>query len=343
MGPLLNDKPTPTANLVILQLLHTSTDHSDFLRICWEQLNSKQKMQIFHFLYLAKQDKTFVNVLRQELLRNEPTIPWTQLLALFKKYQKLSPQILNSLGLNENEIVEYMSFCIDTPEMLQLWNQKKKLVTQAYEDQRSQLLKELEFAKNQGLKEKRIEALNQLKKIFPNDKSIESVFQAEREFHARLTYNKLLSKRDKKMYIKKETHLFTKEDEVVIFKTIKKYLKKNADYVYDFSVMFMEMDLPLLGLKVIDLMKKKSNRLIWQELHLCLEGRQYARALSLVTQIQRGKLDTEHSFSLLYYQALALHGLGHRSEAIKIIKSILKIRPQFKSASSLLLEWESDS
>ncbi len=328
---------------MILQLLHTTSDHADFLRICWDQLNAEQKMHIFHFLFLAKQDKTFINVLRQELFLSDPVVPWTQLFAVLKKYKKLSAQIINSLGLSEAEILDLMSFCIDSPEMVQLWNQKKKNVTQHYEERRSSLLKELNFAKNQNLKEKRIEALNQLKKFFPNDKSIESVFQSEKEFHARHIYNKLNSKRDKKMYVKKETIVFTKDDEVAMFKTIKKYLKKDANYAYDFSVMFMEMDLPLMGLKVIDLLKKKSNRLGWHELQLCLEGKQFARALSLIAQIQKNKVDTDRSFSLLYYQALALNGLGHRAEAVKIIKNILKIRPQFKSASSLLLEWEADS
>lgn len=328
---------------MILQLLHTTSDHTDFLRMCWDQLMAEQKMQIFHFLYLAKQDKTLINMVRQELLLNEPVVPWTQLMAVLKKNKKLTPTFLSSLGLSDNDAVSFLQFCIDTPELLPLWNQKKKKFIQDYEAKRSHLLKDLEFAKNQGLKEKRIEALNQLKKLYPNDKSIENVFQSEKEFHARHTYNKLVSKREKNIYIKKESLGFTKDDEAAMFKIIKKYLKKNADYVYDFSVMFMEMDLPLLGLKVIDLLKKKSKRLVWHELQLCLEGRQFARALSLIAQIQKERVGTEHSFSLLYYQALALHGLGHRSEAIKIIKSILKIRPQFKSANSLLLEWESDA
>jgi hypothetical protein len=339
----LYDKTLPAPNLIILQLLHTTSDHSDFLRICWDQLFKEQKLQIFHFLYLAKQDKTFINVLRQELLLPEPVIPWTQLLALLKKHQKLNPQTMEILGLAESDSLDVMIFNIDTPELVEIWNQRKKKVIQDYENRRHSLLKDLEFAKNQGLKEKRIEALNQLKKFFPNDKSVESVFQSEREFHARHTYNKLVSKREKQMYVAKENTLFTPENEVAMFKTIKKYLKKNADYAYDFSVMFMEMDLPLVGLKVIDLLKKKSNRLVWHELQLCIEGRQFARALNLILTIQKSKVDTDHSFSLLYYQALALYGLGRRADAIKIIKNILKIRPQFKSANSLLLEWESDS
>lgn len=201
-------------------------------------------------------------------------------------------------------------------------------------------MKELDFAKNQGLKEKRMSALNQLKQFFPKDQVVETAFQSEKEFHARQTYNKLVSKKEKNFYAKKEEPSLSKEEISSFFKIIKKYLKKDANYAYDFCVMFMEMDQPLLGLKVVDLLKKKSQNLLWQELHMCLEAQQYARALNTIAQLQKSNVSNEHSFSLLYYQALALYGLGNRSDAIRIIKNILKIRPQFKSANSLLLEWD---
>ncbi|MBY0384901.1 hypothetical protein K2X05_07055 [bacterium] len=339
----MNAKAQNTPNLIILQLLHTNTDHTDFLRVCWDQLFPEQKMQIYHFLYLAKQEKTFINILRQELLLPDPIVPWTHLFSFLKKWKKLTPQNIKSLIRLDSENLDSIVFRVNTPELSELWNRKKQQVLANYENKKIDLLKDLQFAKNQGLKEKRIDALNQLKKHFPNDKAVESAYQAEKEFRARHTYHKLINKKDKQMYIKKEHLKFTDDELKGIFKTIKKYLKKNADYAYDFCIMFMEMDLPLLGLQVVDLLKKKSQRLLWHELYLSLEGQQYARALSLIAQLQKSKIGNEQSFSLLYYQAQALYGLGNRSDAIRIIKNIVKIRPQFKSAHSLLMEWETEA
>lgn len=327
------------ANLIIIQLLHTSSDPNEFLRLCWDQLFPLQKMQIYHYLYLAKQENTFVQILQQELALEEPVVPWTHLFALLVKWKKLSPETLRSLINTESDSLDAITFRINTPELNELWARKKQQKLAKLESKKQSLMKDLEFAKNQGLKEKRIEALNQLKKFFPNDKVVETAFQSEKEFRARHSHNKLSTKKEKQGYHKKEAPLLNANEIQEIFKTIKKHLKKNADTAYDFSVMFMEMDLPILGLNVIDLLKKKSQKMLWYELTLSIEGQQYARALNTIALIQKKKVNSDQSFSLLYYQALALYGLGNKSDAIRIIKNILKIRPQFKSANSLLLEW----
>ncbi len=327
------------ANLIIIQLLHTSANPTEFLRLCWDQLFPPQKIQIFHYLYLAKQEKTFIQILRQELTFDEPTVPWTQLFALLVKWRKLSPETLKSLINTESDNLDSITFRVNTPELSEMWMRKKQQKLSQIENKKQSLMKDLDFAKNQGLKEKRIEALNQLKKFFPNDKVVETAFQSEKEFRARHSYSKLVTKKEKQVYLKKEAATLNAEEIQSLFKTIKKHLKKNADTAYDFSVMFMEMDLPLLGLKVIDLLKKKSQKMLWYELSLSIEGQQFARALNTIAMIQKKKVTSDQSFSLLYYQALALYGLGNKADAIRIIKNILKIRPQFKSANSLLLEW----
>jgi tetratricopeptide (TPR) repeat protein len=336
-------KSSTSANLVIIQLLHTSSDHTDFLRLCWDQLSAQQKKQIFHFLYLSQQYKTFINILRQEMLSEHPTIPWTHVFALLHRWKKLNKYNLKSLVNLDSPTDDMTEFRVDFPELNEIWQKKKQKKLAEYENKKQSLLKELDFAKNQGLKEKRVQAIDQLKKFFPNDKAIASVSLAEKEFQARNAYNRLLSKKTRSISHKKEAPEISPEELEQTIKTIKKYLKKNADYAYDFSLMFMQMDVPLYGLMVIDLLKKKSQKLLWYELQLCLNGKQYARALSTIDLLQKTKITSEHSFSLLYYQAVALYGLGKKSSAIQIIKNILKIRPQFKSASSLLLEWESES
>lgn len=333
-------KTDVSPNLIVIQLLHTASNPSNFLQMCWDQLQDQQKLQIFHYLYLAQQDALFLSTLRQELLSNEPVIPWTQLLALLKKWKKLNPAHVQMFLDHGPLTFEKIQFRIDSPELIELWNQKKQQMQTQYENKKHSLMKELDFAKNQGLKEKRMDALNQLKQFFPKDKVVETAFQSEKEFHARQTYNKLVSKKEKNFHAKKEEPSLSKDQIHSFFKIIKKYLKKDANYAYDFCVMFLEMDQPLLGLKVIDLLKKKSQNLLWHELHICLEAQQHARALNTIAHLQKSNVSNEHSFSLLYYQALALYGLGNRSDAIRIIKNILKIRPQFKSANSLLLEWD---
>lgn len=79
-----------SANLVIIQLLHTKTNQAEFLRLCWDKLSQQQKAEIFHFLYLSDQHKTFLSALRTELSLDEPFIPWSYLFAILLRIKKLT-------------------------------------------------------------------------------------------------------------------------------------------------------------------------------------------------------------------------------------------------------------
>ncbi len=335
-------KSSASANLVIIQLLHTPADTTEFLRVCWDQLSPVQKKQIFHFLYIAKQHKTFVALARQELLRESPFIPWSELLALLYQWKKLKSHHLKTLIDTENPQDEIGLFRIPMAELNEIWKTRKKNKLTEYENKKMSLMKELNFAKNQGLQEKKSHALDQLQRFFPGDKVVEDAFLSDKEQKARKIYNRIVTKKEKKVTPKQRSTTQPFEHFEHFLPTIKKHLKKNPDYVYDFCLMFLQMDLPLDGLRVVDLMRRKSATLLWYELQLCLEAQQFARALSTIEDLQKNKITSDQSFSLLYYQAMALYGLGNKPLAIQIVKNILKIRPQFKSANSLLLEWESD-
>lgn len=97
------------------------------------------------------------------------------------------------------------------------------------------------------------------------------------------------------------------------------------------------------SLSIFTVIKDKTSKTLWYELVISIEAKQLARALSIIDQLKtRSDLTADHAFSLLYYQALCMHGLGKHADAIHLLKQIIKIRPHFKSASSLLLEWEGE-
>lgn len=110
----------------------------------------------------------------------------------------------------------------------------------------------------------------------------------------------------------------------------------------DLAIMFYQMEMYTEALLIIDTIEKKTARMLWYSLQISIDGKQYARALSIIDVLRHRQMNTDHSFSLLYYQALALFGLGQKSEAKQIIANIVKIRPDFRSADSLLLDWENE-
>lgn len=331
-----------SANLVIIQLLHTESDPTDFLRLCWDKLSSVQKKQVFHFLYLAKQNRTFLTLLRHELNAQLPIIPWTHLFAILLKLKKVNSENIVDLINPESSSSELGQFRVAIPSLENLWESRKRKVQTEYLEKKAKLLNDLDFAKNQGLREKRAQILEDLKKLFPQDKDILFAIHSEREYQARNTLHKMNSKRNQSTLPHIEPRAAKFEQEKALLTVTKKVIKKNKKLTLDLAIAFWQMDQYELALQVLDLINNKPTEVLWYELQICIEHQQFARALSLISSLKQEKLTSELSFSLLYYQALSLHGLGKASEAITILKKIIKIRPNFKSASSLLLEWESE-
>jgi hypothetical protein len=49
--------------------------------------------------------------------------------------------------------------------------------------------------------------------------------------------------------------------------------------------------------------------------------------------------DPETTFAVSYLRAQALQGLGQHGSALEIMQSIVRVRPNYRSAHSLILEW----
>jgi tetratricopeptide (TPR) repeat protein len=331
-----------SANLVIIQLLHAPSNHAEFLRACWENLTHQQKKEIFYFLYSGKQYKTFLTMLRTELNTESPLIPWTHLFAILEEIKILTPDLISAfqhIGPEE----EHGVFRIQQPLLMEAWTQRKEDRRNKLKEQKKTLLNSLEFAKQQGVREQRDKILTELKKLFPTDKQVEMAFHEEREFKARTTLNRISNRRSQPLERAPSGEKFDKKMIARFAKQSLKIIKKNKSLALEMATMFLQMELYPQALMMIDSIKKKSSTVLWHELYISIEAKQFARALSVISILKRKKdTDSDKSFSLLYFQALSLHGLGQTNEARKIIKNIVKIRPHFKSATSLLLEWEND-
>lgn len=331
-----------SANLVIIQLLHAQTNQSDFLRLCWEKLTQEQKREVFHFLYLSGQHKTFLSALRMEINTEEPFVPWTHLFAVLHRANKLTSDTIKSFVSSTSSSKEVGRFRITHPDLIAHWTQRKQERHDEYENKKKELLSSLEFARQQGFKDQRNKILDELKMLYPDDQDVAMAFQSEREHLARSTIHKVFQK---KLTQSEWFPTTTDTDPVVakaMLKSAKKYLKKKPAMAIDMAILFYQMDMYTEALLIIDGIKEKTSRALWYTLQISIDGKQYARALSIIEQLRRQHLNNENSFSMLYYQALALFGLGQKSEAKIIIANIVRIRPDFRSADSLLLEWENE-
>lgn len=331
-----------SANLVIIQLLHAQTNQAEFLRLCWEKLTKDQKREVFHFLYLSGQHKTFLSALRMEINTEDPLIPWTHLFAILHISNKINVEVVRSFIHSHASSKEIGRFRIAHPELISLWQKTKQDALTNYESKKKELLSSLDFARQQGFKDQRIKILDELKMLYPGDPEILKAFESEREHLARSTIHKVFQKKLAQSDWFPTVSDIDPEIAKKIFKSSKKYLKKKPQMALDIAIMFYQMEMYPEALLIIDTISEKTAHVLWYALQISIDGKQFARALSIIDVLRHKQLTSDHSFSLLYYQALALFGLGQRSEAKQIIANIVKIRPDFRSADSLLLDWENE-
>ncbi|MBY0313939.1 MAG: hypothetical protein K2Q26_00335 [Bdellovibrionales bacterium] len=332
-------------NLVIIQLLHSPANPAEFLRLCWDNISRKQKKEIFYFLYNAKQYKTFLTVLRLEMNSEDPMIPWTQLFTILIRVNLLNEDELAAFLSSGVSTQEFAKFRVNHSRLSQLWDETKQTVLLNFDQKRDELLKSLEFAKQQGLKEPRLKILNELIRNYPNDEQVLKILSQEKEFQARQVIARATSKKEMANDIRLTASPQHIDDELRarLLKQALEKVKKNPQMAVDLTVMFYHMDFYDEAFQIIEADRTGDVRLIWYEIIISIEAEKFVRAMSAINRLKGVRLEeADSSFSMMYYHALVLHGMGHKAEALQVLRNIVKIRPQFKSAVTLLSDWENE-
>jgi hypothetical protein len=120
------------------------------------------------------------------------------------------------------------------------------------------------------------------------------------------------------------------------------HAKADRSSAYDISISLRFMGLPHEALEAIKFAKPAA-AVLWLELDLLLETERYVEVLEKADFVER-KLtnDPEASFSTAYARATALHALGETQRARDLLEGIVKVRPNYRSAHSLLMKWKAE-
>ena len=112
---------------------------------------------------------------------------------------------------------------------------------------------------------------------------------------------------------------------------------------YDFSiglhmVEFYDQALELLNYTMPQL------SVDWFRAELMFKCRRYLECLDELVRLEETYMDDpESSFSSTYLRAQVLKGLGQKKMAIKLLRSITNVRPNYRSAHGLIVEWEREA
>jgi len=139
-----------------------------------------------------------------------------------------------------------------------------------------------------------------------------------------------------------QTSVTSKEKIAKTAKLMVAQSRKEPATAYDIAISLRFMGLPDEALDALACAPRGPS-VLWLELDLMLETSRFVEVLDKADQLER-KLsgDPDATFSAAYARAIALHGLGQLNEAKELLESIVKVKPTYRSAHSLLLKWKGE-
>jgi hypothetical protein len=142
---------------------------------------------------------------------------------------------------------------------------------------------------------------------------------------------------------KEETNTEAEETNLEISKQLIAKSREHPMSAYDIAISLQFMNLPNEALRALKYSPARPG-VPWLELDLLLETERYVEVLAKADSIEKKySKNPEASFSAVYAKSIALFGLGRKLEAIIHLEGIVKVRPNYRSALSLLMKWKAES
>jgi len=227
-----------------------------------------------------------------------------------------------------------------------LSQQREILVKQAAKklaDRREQLRERLQFFRTNRMYQEEAAAIAELRAVFPEDPE----FQVDEKDLA-LRWARDVIAQHQTIQTDLTAELSQKLRELPVeMRSLKDLLhsqalaraQKDASAAYDLALMFSLMEFFSEALEILQ-HAPPSPQADWLRLELMIKARDYLSALEEANRLEIVYAgDPESTFAVIYSRARALWGLGQSALAIDLMQSLVNVRPNYKSASSLLADW----
>jgi len=233
---------------------------------------------------------------------------------------------------------------IKSPRLKEQFMQIMQSLVKQNEQRFGKLVEQLEFYKNQRMWKDQREVIQKLLQEFPENKKTKEFQKTFNEIWAMEKIEQVLLDR---MDIPEQTikpNLSAAELEMldVIFASASELVVTARYLPTDFALMFHFFEAPQIALEFLKTDIKPLSHL-WLEAELLFICGRYVDVLLVLKTIhERAANDPETQFSVSYLRAQCFWKLGQRDRAKELINDILRVRPDYRSAKSLQIDWNSN-
>lgn len=296
-----------------------------------------------------------LNQIRRSL-KKEAQVPWSAFVETLARLDaKLQPLEVDAIfeGIAEQselfqtdlmmDLVESSGLDSYDPRPLERRNRRIESALRIHEERRADLVRQLEYARVNRLISQERRILDEIQAFDPNDpqlrlqKDLFEFREAQEIVENALSHSPPKSELERK-YSKLSPEL--REAAKPIVKQARTMAKTATEQeLYDLGMMLLFMELYDDVIRLLE-DRRMSSRIDWLILETMILGRQFAAALGEVEKLEvKYAGDPESPFALTYTRSRALWGLGDTVTAIELMRSLTKVRPTYRSATTLLQQW----
>lgn len=214
-----------------------------------------------------------------------------------------------------------------------------KDIARTAKKEKEKYLRQRELAKAEQLFDQEREVLTKLKELCPFDPQIDGFIL---DFENRKA-SSIVSRGAKPATLEIRRVDQKNKEERAILEIIRQagieYCKLNSAWSLDFAHLMLFLEAPEESLEFLDFSKGQPAA-DWLRLEAQLRSHQYLNLLATTQELENRFANIPDAlFECHYFRAQALKGLGQTRDAIALMEHIIQLRPSFRSANALLVEW----
>ena len=216
-----------------------------------------------------------------------------------------------------------------------------KTLKAQHEQRFKKLTEQLDFYKSQRMWKDQRDVIEKLVREFPESKQTKEFQKTFNEIWAIEKIEQVLLEKGEVHFESIKPTVTTEESEMldVIFSSAMELVVSQRYTPVDFAMMFYFFDAPHLGLEFLKTDIKPASHL-WLEAELLFVCGRFVDVLLVLRTLQeKSQNDPEMQFSVSYLRAQCFWKLGQKKRAKELISDILKVRPDYRSAKSLQMNW----
>lgn len=316
-------------------------------RILDESIPWEEKRPFWYFLFLSGRESLLAATLI-ECLRSKTRVP-LEIFVQMCAQESIEPRgsVMQALikGAKKQrsleELIGVKSWDEHDPRLKQI---RHKILAEKSSEQRKYkdgLRDKFEFLQSQRMTEQAGRVLRRMVELFPDENSFKQLKKEFDEQWAREVLNSHLASvsNDKLDRTKTAPSTFDQEMLNCFAEEGEKICMEHREFASDLAVAFWFMDDYAHALDILAYAPPDSSN-DWLRAELLFQSRRFIEALELLDQLELRYIDDpETTFAVSYLRAQCLHESGQEAAALEILKSIVNVRPNYRSAQALILEW----